>query len=220
MNKYKLISNFRHRFIWTINVLKTNGLKALFQGIIDFIYLKRDIYILIFDLSTSFYSPKNNMEIKIIRNDFDILKRIRSLNPNLPAEFYFDQIDGCKQFYLLVLKNNNELEPAAICWIYDYKEFNKILFLKKYEVEFKHGITLEKYRGRGLFTTLLYYMLEDLKNRGFERIVNIIETHNKASIKIHQNIGFKIIKKWTFKKVFGVTLSKKFSTSQITNMTE
>ena len=46
--------------------------------------------------------------------------------------------------------------------------------------------TVEKYQGKGCFSKLFEYMINDLKNRGYERV----EPNETDNLKIYQHLGF------------------------------
>lgn len=211
---HKLTQQFSYRIIWAYNILRKKGFKPLFGVFLEFLYLKRECYIMIYNLGKSLERPLCDKKIQIINNDFNILNHVRKENPDLPIEFYYDQIDGCDQFYLLLIEQNNKTEPASIGWVYDDNKNNRFIKLCKDEIEFKHVFVLEKFRRKKLFTIQTYYMLNDLKSKGFKSVVNLVEAHNSASLNAHQNLGFEIASKWTFRKFLGIRFSK-FSTAQL-----
>lgn len=56
--------------------------------------------------------------------------------------------------------------------------------------------TVEEYQGQGYFRKLFKYMLEDLKNRGYERVTLGVEPKEIKNKTIYSNYGFnKYIKK-------------------------
>jgi len=210
----KLVKHINHRFKWAYNILRTGGVKSLVLAFSNFLYLKRKCYILTYDLSQTIEPPDLSENIVIINSDMKILNDVRKSHLNLPVEFFFDQIDGCRKFYLLLVRIDNTLEPGAICWAYDHNQINKVISLSADEIESKHGITMEKFRGMKLFTILTRYMLSDFKSNGYSRIVNLIEEHNHISLKLHKKQGFIIVDEWIYRKILGFRISKKFSTSK------
>lgn len=211
----KLTKQLNHSVLWAYNIARTNGLKGLFKAFIEFIYLNRECYVLFFDLGKKIECPEHDSSIKIINSDFKLLNEIRKNHSNLPPEFYFDRIDGCDKFFMLLIQNESSIEPATIGWAYDNNLPNKVFELSFDEIEFKHGITLKKFRGKNMFTLQTYYLLKDAQERGYRSVINLIESQNEISLRVHKKIGFKIIATWNFRKIFGFRISKKFSTSSL-----
>lgn len=50
--------------------------------------------------------------------------------------------------------------------------------------------TIEEYQGKGYFSKLFKYMLEDLKNKGYEKVTIGVEPTELKNKKIYQKYGF------------------------------
>jgi len=50
--------------------------------------------------------------------------------------------------------------------------------------------TIEKYQGKGCFSKLFSFMINDLKNREYERVTLGVEPNEKESLKMYQHLGF------------------------------
>lgn len=50
--------------------------------------------------------------------------------------------------------------------------------------------TDKRYRGKGYFSKLFRFMIEDLKNRGYEKFTLGVEPTETKNIKIYQHLGF------------------------------
>lgn len=50
--------------------------------------------------------------------------------------------------------------------------------------------TIEKYQGKGYFSKLFLFMIDDLKNRGYEKITLGVEPNEIKNLKIYKHLGF------------------------------
>lgn len=50
--------------------------------------------------------------------------------------------------------------------------------------------TIEKNQGKGYFSKLFHFMIDDLKNRGFEKVTLGVEPSETENLKIYQHLGF------------------------------
>lgn len=210
----KIVKVFTHKFLWAKYLLNNAGLLYLLKQIPDTLFLKRNFYILVYELNRL----NNNMnkvrlpeKWRIVNNDFKLLDLVREKFPNLPAEFFFDRIDGCSEFFMMMVESKGIQKPVSICWLYNNQLPNYVIRLKLDEIEMKHIITLPKFRNLGIFSKMLNRMMTDLQIKGYKRVVSLIEINNKPSLKVFQRYGFEIITKWTFRKFLGVSVSPIFS---------
>lgn len=206
-----IYQTIRHKFLLASGIVKTNGFVSLLKWVPEVLFLNRKFYILEYDLekAESAKDLPNNWEIR--KNDFDFLDYCRKSIKELPLEFYYDKIDGCRHFYILTVNTLKGHEPASICWIYDNNLVNRNLQLKDSEVEMKHGYTMNVHRGKGMNTVLVNKVLYDLKTEGYKKVINVIEEHNAASMKIFiKKFHFKIIGEKTLRKIAGISLMKKY----------
>jgi L-amino acid N-acyltransferase YncA len=63
---------------------------------------------------------------------------------------------------------------------------------------YKHTVELaihlkKEWRGRGLGSRLLEFLIQNVKDRGFHSIMAGIDSANASSIKLHEKFGFKIV---------------------------
>jgi ribosomal protein S18 acetylase RimI-like enzyme len=212
MKKFKALkSSLVHKSRWAIQIFKKEGLFYLIKTIPESLFLKRDFYILVYELNEKMKDSKFPNNWKLVNNDFDLLDHYRKIDPNLPPEFYFDRIDGCREFYMLIIKNNGDYQPASICWLYNNQYVNRVIKLKNNEIEMKHIITLPEFRNIGIFSKMLYKMMIEIRSKGCKRVVSLIEKNNTASLTIFQRYGFSILVEWTFRKIIGLRVSPLFS---------
>lgn len=55
--------------------------------------------------------------------------------------------------------------------------------------------TIDKYQGKGCFSKLFQFMINDLKSRGYEKVTLGVEPNETDNLKIYQHLGFnKLIK--------------------------
>lgn len=50
--------------------------------------------------------------------------------------------------------------------------------------------TIKKHRGKGYFSKLFRFMINDLKNRGYEKVTLGVEPDEIENLKIYQHLGF------------------------------
>ncbi|MGN0460808.1 MAG: GNAT family N-acetyltransferase [Ruminococcus sp.] len=50
--------------------------------------------------------------------------------------------------------------------------------------------TDKRYRGKGYFSKLFRFMIDDLKNRGYEKFTLGVEPTETKNLKIYQHLGF------------------------------
>lgn len=50
--------------------------------------------------------------------------------------------------------------------------------------------TIEKYQGKGYFSKLFRFMIDDLKSRGYEKVTLGVEPTETENLKIYQHLGF------------------------------
>ncbi|MCH5320988.1 MAG: GNAT family N-acetyltransferase [Eubacterium sp.] len=50
--------------------------------------------------------------------------------------------------------------------------------------------TIEKYQGKGHFSELFHFMINDLKSRGYEKVTLGVEPEETKSLKIYKHLGF------------------------------
>ena len=50
--------------------------------------------------------------------------------------------------------------------------------------------TIEKYQGKGYFSKLFRFMINDLKSKGYEKVTLGVESAETENLKIYQHLGF------------------------------
>ncbi|MDE5604641.1 MAG: GNAT family N-acetyltransferase [Eubacterium sp.] len=50
--------------------------------------------------------------------------------------------------------------------------------------------TIEKYQGKGFFSKLFRFMIDDLKSKGYEKVTLGVEPAEAENLKIYQHLGF------------------------------
>lgn len=107
---------------------------------------------------------------------------------NLPREFYYDEIHGVKNVYLVFCGD----EIAYIHWVYLSGDPNRFLRLSSYTAELNYNTTLSKFRGKGLMNKMMRYINLDLKDRGFSKACGVVNADNLPAVKSMERAGFKI----------------------------
>lgn len=201
-----------HKLFWAVRAVKREGVLHFMALVRESLFLKRDFYILIYDINTNLKKIVFPDYWKIVHNDFELLSQCRETFPDLPIEFYFDRLDGSMEFYMVLVRNDQFYCPASICWLYTNEHINRVIKLKNNEVEIKHVATLTQFRNKGIFSKMLEWILIDLQTSGNKRAVSVIEINNVPSMKIFRRQGFSVVKKFRFCKILGFRISPLFST--------
>lgn len=142
------------------------------------------------NLNDDIHGPTLENKYKIITDDTEFLKKIRSERDDLPREFYIDITHNGKKFYLVTLRD----EPAYIVWIFGKGEFSKFcIFSNDKTVEFAYGYTMPSFRGQKLYSKTMNYACQDLKKRGYETVVGVISNGN---VNCHKAIQYTILKQY------------------------
>lgn len=50
--------------------------------------------------------------------------------------------------------------------------------------------TIDKYQGKGYFSKLFKFMIDDLKSKGYEKVTLGVEPNETGNLKIYQHLGF------------------------------
>ncbi len=111
---------------------------------------------------------------------------------DLPREFFIDQTHGGKIFYLVYYGN----ELAYIHWIFRKGEYSRFFKIQDdTTVEFNYNITLLKFRGNRLQAKTMNYICEDLKKKGYKKVLGAVAVGNVLSIKGMNKTGLKEFKR-------------------------
>ena len=137
------------------------------------------------ELDINLLTPTINFDEYKISTDIKDLVSIRK-DKNLPREFYYDEIHGIDKFYLLT-KNG---DIAYIHWVYVKGDKNRFLCLSPSDVELNYNTTIDKYRGKGIMTQMMRYILLDLREKGFKRAFGVVNIENHPAIKSMNKCGF------------------------------
>jgi len=214
----RLLTALKHKILWAQKLIKTEGVLYLLRQLPETLLLKRDFFIFGLDVDEHIGKTKTVSLTEgwdIVHNDFIMLENFKRTIPNLPVEFSFGTIDGCKDFYMMTMSSNRGIEPMAIGWIYNNKCINRVINLMNDEAEIKHCVTLGKFRKNGVFSTLLAYILTDIEKSKYKRLFSVIEVNNEPSIRTFKKCGFTLYRKWIFRKLLGMRISPLFSTGQL-----
>lgn len=142
------------------------------------------------------------------------LKELECFRKNMTKpswEFSCHLYDRAKDYF--IYKSKGEIEH--ISWIYYRGDPNRIIDLDMNETEVKYSLTLEPYRGRGLYGATLIYIQRYLKESGFKRVFICVNDRNKPSIRGIEKAGFKFISKIKLVKILGVQFNRRFSYSEM-----
>lgn len=166
------ITNFRS----TVHNHYGNSPASYFRFIYRSLFRINTFYILEKELDSIVPMPDLGLNVKVISPSMEELEVIRS-GDNLPREFYFDKIHNVKKCYLVFVGD----EVAYIHWLYFKGDYNRFLILEEGVAEFNNVTTLKKFRGRNLMTKILMYMMHDLAQQGYKKVVGVVYEDNPAA---------------------------------------
>jgi len=129
---------------------------------------------------------------KCVQGNLELLNEMREKINNLPREFYVDKTHGGKTFYLVYHKN----EIAYIHWIFKKGEYSRFFDIQDENTfEINYIIALPKFRGNRLQAKAINYTCNDLKQKGYKRVISAVSKGNILSIKGMKRAGLKEFKK-------------------------
>lgn len=145
------------------------------------------------------------LKYKIRKGKTADLDKERGLVRPTPWEFMCDIYDDVHDFF--IAHENEFLEH--ISWVYYAGNPNRLLKLGKNDAEIKYCLTLQKYRGRGIYPVVLQEIIQYLVQRGIKNTYICVKEDNVASIRGIEKAGFKFIKEIWLVKIMGIQISKK-----------
>lgn len=143
---------------------------------------------------------------QIRQGDLVELEQIAGKFRPLPWEFLCHRYDGVKDFF--VAQSAGEIQH--ISWIYYRQDPNRLLRLGALDAEIKYCLTLEAFRGRGLYPKVLATIARFLSERGFKRVFICVHKNNFPSIRGIEKAGFKYVGRIRLVKIMGFQVSRKF----------
>ena len=126
-------------------------------------------------------------EFKILKPTMQELANYRR-SPDLPREFYYDEIHGVKNAYILVKGDR----IAYIHWVYVKGDPNRFLRLRDDTAELNYNTTLPEFRGKGLMGKMMRYINLDLRDQGFSKAYGVVNAENIPAIKSMEKAGFHV----------------------------
>lgn len=136
-----------------------------------------------------------------------VLETIRKDSSPLPWEFSCDIYDRVSDFF--VTEYNGRV--GHISWVYYRGDPNRLIDLKDDEAEIKYCLTLEAFRGRGLYPGTLVEIQKYLFGKGIKRVFICVDKDNIPSIRGIEKAGFKKAGAVRLIKFFGVQLNGRYS---------
>jgi RimJ/RimL family protein N-acetyltransferase len=188
--------------------LRSLSFPEMVRLIVTSLFKSQNILIYSRELEDAASLPENQEHDTFIsRPNGTFLDEYRAGNPTLPWEFSCDIYDGVKEFF--VYKKNGAV--GHIGWIYYKDDPNRIIALEDGEAEIKYCLTIERFRGKGLYPATLANMQRYLRNSGLKRVFITVEAENAPSIRGIEKAGFEMAGKIRLVKFFGVQLNKRYS---------
>jgi hypothetical protein len=182
------MTKLRELYIYALKKGLKDTLHRLYSNyfhILTFILYKRD-------LDDGFLGIMLDGDYKCIMGNLDLLVKVRKARNDLPREFYIDQTHGGKLFYLVYFRD----ALAYIHWIFRKGEYSRFFDIQdETTVEFNYNTTLPKFRGSRLQAKTMNYICEDLKKKGYKRVLGAVAVTNVLSIKGMNRTGLKEFKR-------------------------
>lgn len=103
------------------------------------------------------------------------------------------RVSGDDAFCFGVWKND---ELASICWVlgpHAYSNYRNFWILSEREAKMVYVFTSEKFRGQGLAVILEDFASRRMCELGYRRLYSRIWHSNRASIRVHQKLGWEKI---------------------------
>lgn len=126
-------------------------------------------------------------------------------------EFNCNKFDGVKDFF--IARDADTIQ--SVTWIYKRSDRNRFVILGNKDALLQYGLTLPEFRGKGLYPAVQKAAVQYLREQGYQKILVLVDSHNKASQNSQTKAGFCKIGEVRFKKAFGLQISKKLDASTI-----
>jgi len=182
------MTKLRELYIYALKKGLKDTLQRIYSNyfhVLTFILYKRE-------LDDGFSGIMLDQDYRCVEGSLDLLNRERKARNDLPREFYIDQTHGGKLFYLVYRKD----ELAYIHWIFRKREYSRFFDIQdETTVEFNYNTTLPKFRGNRLQAKAMNYICEDLRKKGYKRVLGAVAVSNVLSIKGMNRTGLKEFKR-------------------------
>lgn len=116
----------------------------------------------------------------------DDLRAWRGNRPDLPPEFFQDEIDGVETCVVALFRG----EVVGLIWIYSFDDASRLFNLRVLEADLNNGCVLPQYRGRGLFRDILVHSCLWLRDHDYRTAYACVHTGNLPSLRAFRNVGF------------------------------
>lgn len=167
------------------------------------------ILVFVYDLSEPLPPAEafQHVSIKICKGSLTRLERLVDRDPLAPWEFRCNQFDGVQDFFVAL----DEGGIQHISWIYYHHHPNRVLCLTPMDAEIKYALTLERFRGQGLYPRVLRSIAGYLREKRFRRVFICVSEDNRSSIRGIEKAGFKRIARMRLLKIAGIQVSRKLA---------
>ncbi len=143
-----------------------------------------------YNLSQDLHKCDLEPEYFVMKSPLDKLVKVRD-GLDLPREFYYDKTSGARLGYLIFRLD----ELAGIRWILYKGDYSRFLKLSDGVGEFNYTTILPEFRGKRLASKAAIYILRELKEMGFKKVMVVIHKGNYQAIRCAELAGFKEIRK-------------------------
>ncbi len=144
--------------------------------------------VFVMDLTRELPPHELDSDFTVVKPTIEELRAYREGLDHLPREFYYDELHGIKNVYLVLCNN----EIAYIHWVYVKGDPNRFLRLSDGVAELNYNTTLPKFRGRGLMKKMMRYIHLDLKKQGFTKACGLANADNIPAVKSALRAGFQV----------------------------
>jgi hypothetical protein len=138
-------------------------------------------------------SLDQNIRVKKYNSHEWAAERKKKNFENLPREFYYDEVYGLRTCYVGYFCG----EIAHINWALHMGDPSRFFELKDKEAQPDYAVTIPKFSGKKLYTSVFRFMLLDLKTSGITRVFAVHHEDNQPPIRVLGKLGFKRIGKIT-----------------------
>lgn len=209
-----------HRSVKLLSYLFKNLTLADFIGTIKATLFKDDlIYVFAIDTETiaedvvetaASHSERNNKVI-IKKGEIEELEDFCKRTGQNAWEFNCNKFDGVKDFF--IARDVDTIQ--SVTWIYKRSDQNRFVILGNKDALLQYGLTLSEFRGKGLYPAVQKAAVQYLREQGYQKVLVLVDSHNKASQNSQAKAGFCKIGEVRFRKVFGLQISNKIDVSTI-----
>ena len=167
------------------------------------LYEYEKLFIYKIELTKALPDVPADSKIRVQRADMNDIKRLTGSRDDKYIRIVkkrFSQGDSC--YYVEIEKLIVSFVWAAFNSVY-HSEVRYNFSFENDEVALIDALTMDEYRGKGIYKHLYWTALHDLKRSGYTNAYGFVLVRNKTSKNVHDKLGGKnVVKTIEYKKVF------------------